>query len=99
MSSSADDDQTDDKITNPSITTFGTLKYDVGNIDPGEMVSINPLIYSSSNAAGTLQNLDIQISYGNSIGNRETIDYNLGLVVNAEPTESNFNVYVGDDKV
>ena len=98
LSSSAGDDQTDDKITNPSITTFGTLKYDVGNIDPGEMVSINPLIYSSSNAAGTLQNLDIQISYGNSIGNRETIDYNLGLVVNAEPTESNFNVYVGDDK-
>jgi hypothetical protein len=95
---SADDDQTDDKIKNPSITTFGTLKYDVGNIDPGEMVSINPLIYSSSNAAGTLQNLDIQISYGNSIGSRETIDYNLGLVVNAEPTESNFNVYVGDDK-
>ncbi len=98
LSSSAGDDQTDDKITNSSITTFGTLKYDVGNIDPGEMVSINPLIYSSSNAAGTLQNLDIQISYGNSIGNRETIDYNLGLVVNAEPTESNFNVYVGDDK-
>jgi len=56
------------------------------------------LIYSSSNAAGTLQNLDIQISYGNSIGNRETIDYNLGLVINAEPTESNFNVNVGDDK-
>ncbi len=98
LSSSAGDDQTDDKIKNPSITTFGTLKYDVGNIDPGEMVSINPLIYSSSNAAGTLQNLNIQISYGNSIGNRETIDYNLGLVVNAEPTESNFNVYVGDDK-
>ncbi len=98
LSSSADDDQTDDKITSPSITTFGTLKYDVGNIDPGEMVSINPLIYSSSNAAGTLQNLVIQISYGNSIGNRESINYNLGLVVNAEPTESNFNVYVGDDK-
>ena len=98
LSSSASDDQTEDKITSSSITTFGTLKYDVGNIDPGEMVSINPLIYSSSNAAETLQNLDIQISYGNSIGNRETIDYNLGLVVNAEPTESNFNVYVGDDK-
>ena len=62
------------------------------------MVSINPLIYPSSNVAGTVQNLDIQISYGNSIGNRETVDYNLGLVINAEPTESNFNVYVGDDK-
>ena len=36
LSSSAGDDQTDDKITNPSITTFGTLKYDVGNIDPGK---------------------------------------------------------------
>ena len=71
----------DDKITSSSIATFGTLNYDVGDIGPGEMVSINPLIYSSSNAAGTLQNLDIQISYGNSIGNRETIDYNLGLVI------------------
>ena len=99
LSSSAANDQTDEKITSSSIATFGTLKYDVGNIGPGEMVSINPLIYPSSNAAGTLQNLDIQISYGNSIGNRETVDYNLGLVINAEPTESNFNVYVGDDKV
>jgi hypothetical protein len=98
LSSSTANDQTDDKISSSSIATFGTLKYDVGDIGPGEMVSINPLIYSSSNAAGTLQNLDIQISYGNSIGNRETIDYNLGLVINAEPTESNFNVNVGDDK-
>jgi hypothetical protein len=91
-------DQTDENITSSSITTFGTLKYDVGNIGPGEVVSINSLIYPSTSAAGTLQNLHIQISYGNSIGNRETVDYNLGLVINAEPTESNFNVFFKDDE-
>ncbi len=98
LSSSSANDQTDENITSSSITTFGTLKYDVGNIAPGEVVSINPLIYPSSSAAGTLQNLDIQISYGNSIGNRETVDYNLGLVINAEPTESNFNLFFRDDE-
>ena len=98
-SSSAANNKSDDKITSSSIATFGTLKYDVGNIGPGEIISISPTIYPSSNAAETLQNFDIQISYGNSIGNRETIDYNLGLVINAEPIESNFNVYVGEDVV
>jgi hypothetical protein len=97
-SSSTANDQTDENITSSSITTFGTLKYDVGNIGPGEVVSINSLIYPSTSAAGTLQNLHIQISYGNSIGNRETVDYNLGLVINAEPTESNFNVFFKDDE-
>lgn len=75
-----------------SITTVGTQKYDAGVIGPGQIVSINPSIYPATVAAGTLQNLDIQISYGNSLGNRETISYNLGLMINAEPKESNFNV-------
>ena len=75
-----------------SITTVGTQKYDAGVIGPGQIVSINPSIYPATVAAGTLQNLDIQISYGNSLGNRETINYNLGLMINAEPKESNFNV-------
>ena len=89
----------DNNVTSSSITTFGTQKYDVGNIGPGEAVSINPLIYPATTAAGTLQNLNIEISYGNSIGNRETVNYNLGLVINAEPKESNFAVYLEYDKI
>jgi cbb3-type cytochrome oxidase subunit 3 len=89
----------DNNVTSSSITTFGTQKYDVGNIGPGEAVSITPLIYPSITAAGTIQNLNTEISYGNSIGNRETINYNLGLVINAEPKESNFNVDLRDDKI
>ena len=76
------------------ITTIGTQKYDVGVIAPGQIVSIHPVIYPATSASGTLQNLNIQISYGNPIGNRETVNYNLGLMINAEPKESNFNVYL-----
>lgn len=88
-------DQPNDNLNaSSSITTLGTLKYNVGNIKPGEIITINSLVYPATTAAGTLQNLDVQISYGNSIGNRETVNYNLGLVVNADPEESNFNVYL-----
>lgn len=99
LSSSNADDQADNNVTSSSITTLGTLKYVVGNIPPGEIISINSLIYPAITAAGTLQNLDIQISYGNSIGNRETVNYNLGLVINAEPKESNFNIQLGNNAI
>ena len=88
-------ENTPENMTSSSpITTIGTQKYDVGVIAPGQIVSIYPAIYPATSAAGTLQNLDIEISYGNSIGNRETVNYNLGLMINAEPKESNFNVYL-----
>ncbi|HSA74879.1 MAG TPA: hypothetical protein VLE21_01685, partial [Candidatus Nitrosocosmicus sp.] len=93
-STSNTNENTAENITSSSsITTIGTQKYDVGVIAPGQIVSIHPAIYPATSAAGTLQNLDIEISYGNSIGNRETVNYNLGLMINAEPKESNFNVY------
>ncbi|HYF99726.1 MAG TPA: hypothetical protein VD815_06515 [Candidatus Saccharimonadales bacterium] len=94
-SSSNSKENAGQNTTNSSaITTVGTQKYDVGVIGPNQIVSINPTIYPATGAAGTLQNLDIQISYGNSLGNRETINYNMGLMINAEPKESNFNVYL-----
>jgi hypothetical protein len=94
-STSTTNENTDDNVSSSSpITTIGTQKYDVGVIAPGEIVSIHPAIYPATSAAGTLQNLDIQISYGNSLGNRETVNYNLGLMINAESKESNFNVYL-----
>jgi hypothetical protein len=93
-SSNTNENTIDNTTSNSPITTLGTQKYDVGVIAPGEIVSIHPAIYPATSAAGTLQNLNIQISYGNSLGNRETVNYKLGLMINAEPKESNFNVYL-----
>lgn len=94
--SSTDDGNIDNNSTSSSssITTVGTQKFDVGVIGPNQIVSIDPSIYPATSAAGTLQNLNIQISYGNALGNRETINYNLGLMITSEPKESNFNVYL-----
>ena len=78
-----------------SLATIGTQRFDVGRIDAGETVSIAPLIYPSLTASETLQSMSIEISYGNQIGNRENFDSNLGIVIAAQPTESNFDSYFG----
>ncbi|MEJ7641369.1 MAG: hypothetical protein WKF36_04140 [Candidatus Nitrosocosmicus sp.] len=78
-----------------SLATIGTQRFDVGKIGAGETVSIAPLIYPSLTASETLQSMNVEISYGNQIGNRENVDSNLGIVISAQPTESNFDGYFG----
>jgi hypothetical protein len=39
--------------------------------------------------------MKVEISYGNQIGNRENFDSSLGIVISAQPTESNFDGYFG----
>ena len=76
-----------------SLATIGTQRFDVGRIGAGETVSIAPLIYPSLSASETLQSMNVEISYGNQIGNRENFESSLGIVVSAQPTESNFDGY------
>ncbi len=87
--------QANRNTTLSSLATIGTQRFDVGGIGAGETVSIAPLIYPSLTASETLQSMNVEISYGNQIGNRENFDSNLGIVISAQPTESNFDGYFG----
>ncbi|MDQ4072973.1 MAG: hypothetical protein M3162_01575, partial [Thermoproteota archaeon] len=81
--------------TQSSFATIGTHKYTLGTIEAGKSVSINSLIYPATTAAETLQNLNVQISYGSPVGNRDTVNFDLGLIISAQPTESNFGISIG----
>lgn len=94
-SSTTKEQQTNRNTTLSSLATIGTQRFDVGRIGAGETVSIAPLIYPSLTASETLQSMNVDISYGNQIGNRENFDSNLGIVISAQPTESNFDGYFG----
>jgi hypothetical protein len=94
-SSTTKEQQANRNTTLSSLATIGTQRFDVGRIGAGETVSIAPLIYPSLTASETLQSMNVEISYGNQIGNRENFESNLGIVISAQPTESNFDGYFG----
>ena len=94
-STTTKDQQANRNTTLSSLATIGTQRFDVGKIGAGETISIAPLIYPSLTASETLQSMNIEISYGNQIGNRENFDSNLGMVISAQPTDSNFDGYFG----
>jgi hypothetical protein len=94
-STTTKEQQANRNTTLSSLATIGTQRFDVGRIGAGETISIAPLIYPALTASETLQSMNIEISYGNQIGNRENFDSNLGIVISAQPTESNFDGYFG----
>ena len=42
-----------------------------------------------------MQNLDLQISYGDAYGNRKNSDQSVGLVISPKPPQSILNIDVG----
>lgn len=87
----------DNNTTSNSLTTIGTQRFSIGTIPAGEIISIPSVLYPAITASEGLQNLNVEVSYGNPLGNRETIDFSLGFVISAQPTESNFDVYLRSD--
>ena len=67
---------------------LGNRTFDIGTIPADGTVKINPVIYPSNSAGETVQNLDLQISYGDAYGNKKTFDSSVGLVILPNPPES-----------
>lgn len=65
-----------------------TTTFNVGNITAGKSVVITPTVYPSYSAGGTIQNLDLEISYNNAYGTVTTVDKSVGLVISPNPPES-----------
>ncbi|MDP8888856.1 MAG: hypothetical protein M3M89_04440, partial [Thermoproteota archaeon] len=53
---------------------------------------IGTTVYPSSSAGGTLQNLDIEISYNDANGNRRSVPLSLGFRVQPNPPEGGLSV-------
>ena len=92
-SSSSNSNTTTDIGTQPIHTVnLGNRIFNIGTIPASGTVKINPIIYPSNSAGETVQNLDLQISYGDAYGNKKTFDSSVGLVILPNPPESVLSV-------
>ena len=91
-SSSVNGASGDDGITGSiSLVNIGNSTFDVGIIPTNGTAEINSLLYPSNSAAETVQNLALQISYGDAYGNVKSSDQSVGLVVSARAPQSILN--------
>ncbi|HKG71119.1 MAG TPA: hypothetical protein VKA87_04425 [Nitrososphaeraceae archaeon] len=77
------------------LVNIGNSTYDIGIIPANRTAEINPLVYPSNSAGETVQNLDLQISYGDAYGNRKNSDQSVGLVISPKPQQSILNIDAG----
>src|SRR3712207_6065492 len=74
------------------LVNIGNNTFDIGNIPANRTAQINPLVYPSNSASETVQNIDLQISYGDAYGNRKNSDQSVGLVISPNPPQSILNI-------
>ncbi len=77
------------------LVNIGNNTFDIGNIPANRTAEINPLVYPSNSASETVQNIDLQISYGDAYGNRKNSDQSVGLVISPKPPQSILNIDAG----
>jgi hypothetical protein len=77
------------------LVNIGNNTFDIGNIPANRTAQINPLVYPSNSASETVQNIDLQISYGDAYGNRKNSDQSVGLVISPKPPQSILNIDAG----
>lgn len=75
-----------------SLVNLGPNSFNIGIIPAGKTIDINTILFPDSTAAATVQNLDLQITYGNSYGYKQTITQSTGLVVSPQPASSSLIV-------
>ncbi len=75
-----------------SSVTLGSTTFNLGSIPSNGSKVITPIIYPSFDASGKVQNLNLQISYGDAYGNTKQLSPLVGLVVAPKPPESVISV-------
>ncbi|HSA98738.1 MAG TPA: hypothetical protein VLF17_06635, partial [Candidatus Nitrosotenuis sp.] len=74
------------------LINLGQNTFNIGTIPANSSATISTVIFPSKEAAGTVQNIDIQISYGNAYGNIQTSIMRTGLVVLPNPTGAELGI-------
>ena len=84
--------------TNMSPSSFipavniGNRTFNIGTMPPESSVIIKPVIYISSSAEESVQNLILELAYGDSYGNKQEFESSIGIIVSPMPEASKFNV-------
>jgi len=74
------------------LINLGQNTFNIGTIPANSSATISTVIFPSKDAAGTVQNIDILLSYGNAYGNIQTTTMRTGLVVLPNPTGAELGI-------
>ena len=77
---------------NPDLTNLQATTFDMGTINANSLTTINPMIYVDYGAGGTIQTVNLQITYNDAYGNRKSQDTSIGLIVSPNAPESILSV-------
>jgi hypothetical protein len=73
------------------VVNLGATAFHIGTIPVNGSAEINPVIYPTASSGETVQNLNLQISYGDAYGNQQTSNVPVGLVILPNPPQSVVN--------
>jgi hypothetical protein len=76
--------------SNPAVN-IGATAFHIGTIPVNGSAEINPIVYPTASSGETVQNLNLQISYGDAYGNQQTSNVPVGLIILPNPPQSVVN--------
>jgi hypothetical protein len=82
-------------ITPPSTiptVNIGARTFDIGTIPANGRAEIDPIFYPSYSSGGTLQNVNLQITYTNSVGQSLTSTSSVGYLVQPTPPQAGITI-------
>src|SRR5215203_5160027 len=88
----ASQQQQEQQQPSAAVASVGARTFNIGTIPANGSAQITTTVYPSSSAGGTLQNLDIEISYNDPNGNRRSTPLSLGSRVLPNPPEGGLSV-------
>ncbi len=75
-----------------SAVSLGARTFNIGTIPAGGAAEITTTVFPSSTAGGTLQNLDVTISYNDANGDAKSTAVSLGFRVSPNPPDGGLSV-------
>jgi hypothetical protein len=81
-------DSEQEEESSSATTLIDSRTFDVGIIPVDSSVIVTPIIYPDYSSDGTIQNIELEITYNNAYGIRTTTDYSIGMIVAPNPPES-----------
>lgn len=78
------------------LINLGENMFNIGTIPANSGVTLTTVIFPSNDAAGTVQNMDVQITYGNGYGDKKTAVVRTGLVIQPNPVGTSVGLTYDD---
>ncbi|HVX01784.1 MAG TPA: hypothetical protein VHA09_01380 [Nitrososphaera sp.] len=75
-----------------SLVAVGKKSFEIGTVAPGGSITIEPVLYAGNSASETLQTIPLDITYGNSYGEKKDSEVPVGLIILPKSVSSPLSV-------